>query len=431
MPYAIAEEGFGDCEDIAVVKTDTEELVEGGCHETMEEAQAHLAALSLAEEEEALHDEEEEKQDDEPVVILTEEVEASEEKAGRRLKDAMLKRLRDAATTIKDLLSWAQYDGEDKEFTGGIAIKEIDGEPWHFMWSTNAFVDRENEIFATKALDNFANEINQKDEKGFFNFWHIPGTDFAEKRFVETVGRFLVEAGPYLKDEKGRAALEFFKKYKNGHPEFAPEGWGGSPEFRFNLEDRDDGVYDWLWIDRTSTLPRAAAANVWTESKQTEVDMSTLDGQRKDAAVALFGEEFIEDLLKDGEKRTEALEEAGVAHKEKEQPEEKTKEQPEIDLKAAIKEALKEQVEVDLGAVTEVITQLGENLKAQSAEIEALKTQARVKADAETPRYVLQLAQRASEAQQTEVADDDDLKSRKPNETPTNGSLAGAYFPGR
>lgn len=542
MPYAIAEEGFGDCEQIAVVNTETEEVVEGGCHETMEEAQAHLAALMMAEEEmmseEAGVDKEEKQEgfDDsewdgaasnwdtadaycsdclidvnpagedkvkdlcflpyrkpgnenpnlgslrtmstgrglpalekpESVAVETwdskvkaaanklidwwpdafekpapdsiyeaagkeppaEERDLAEKpkqsKAGRRLKTAMLKRLKDAMTTIKDLLSWAEYAGEDKMFETdfGFAIKEINGEPWHFMWSTNAFQDREEEIFSTKALDQFANEVNRREDKGYFNFWHIEGTDFARKEFVETVGRFLIEAGPYLKDEKGQAALEFFKEYEEGHPAFAPEGWGGSPEFRFNLEDRDDGIYDWLWIERTSTLPRAAAANVWTESKQTEVKMSTLEGQRKEAAIALFGEEFVEGLAKEGQKRTADLEEAGVAHKENGKPEEPEK----MDLEMALKNVLAEKVEIDLSAITEVVKSLEEKVTSQAAEIQSLKTTAAVKEETETPRYVLSLQTRASEAKQTELADDSALKGKKPAETPTDKTMAGAYF---
>lgn len=426
MPYAIAEDGFGDCEQIAVVKVDSEEIM--GCHETMEEAEAQLTALNIAEaeevmeEEEMMDDEEKEEDDfDQRVIASLQSQLSKDSKAGKRLNSGMLKRLKDAWATIKELLSWAEYDGEDKSF--GIAIKEVDGEPWHFMWSTNAFEDREKEIFSTKALDQFANEINTKDNKGYFNFWHIPGTDFAEKRFVETSGRFLIEAGPYLKDERGKAALKFFKQYKDGHPDFAPEGWGGSPEYRFNPEDRDDGVYDWLWIDRTSTLPRAAAANIYTHSGQQEVKMSTLEGQRKDAAIALFGKDMIDNLLKEGEKRTTTLEEAGIAHKQNNSKE--------VDIKEVIKEALADQIDIDLTAITEVVTQLGETVKAQAAELAVLKKEKQIQREADTPRYVLQLQKRASDAKDTELADDNPLISKKPKETSADKSMAGAYFGGK
>lgn len=148
--------------------------------------------------------------------------------------------------------------------------------------------------------------------------------------------------------------------------------------------------------------------------------MSTLEGTRKEAAIALFGQEFIENLLKEGDKRTATLEEAGVDHKENTPAES-------LDLDAVV-QAVAEKMTVDLGPLTDVVTQLGEAIKAQSAEIETLKNAAKLKAEADTPRYVLSLTKRASEAAQTEVADDNDLKNRKPAETPADKTLAGAYF---
>jgi len=61
---------------------------------------------------------------------LKEPAQPVEVKAGRRLKDVMLKRLEEAMATIKELLSWAKYSGEDKSTISGdygIAIKNING----------------------------------------------------------------------------------------------------------------------------------------------------------------------------------------------------------------------------------------------------------------------------------------------------------------
>ncbi|MHA1942359.1 MAG: hypothetical protein ACW97P_11670, partial [Candidatus Hodarchaeales archaeon] len=113
---------------------------------------------------------------------------------------------------------------EEKEaslFAGdvGIAQKTVNGELWHFTWSTNAFRDREGEIFSTKSLENYVsnNEIN--DNKGYFNLYHINeedgnfNTDFARKKWQGVIGRFLVEAGPYLDNKKGQSAKKFFGEY--------------------------------------------------------------------------------------------------------------------------------------------------------------------------------------------------------------------------
>lgn len=48
MPYQL-DENFNGCDGIAVVKIEDDTLVPGGCHSTMQEAQAHLAALEIAE----------------------------------------------------------------------------------------------------------------------------------------------------------------------------------------------------------------------------------------------------------------------------------------------------------------------------------------------------------------------------------------------
>lgn len=48
MPYEITNDAEG-CDGFAVVKTDTGEIVPGGCHPTMTEAEQHLTALNIAE----------------------------------------------------------------------------------------------------------------------------------------------------------------------------------------------------------------------------------------------------------------------------------------------------------------------------------------------------------------------------------------------
>lgn len=259
------------------------------------------------------------------------------EKSGKRLKGSMLKKLQDAMEVIKALISWGSYEEEKepkfKDFVEGIvipsfdvkendgfAIKMVNGKPWHLSWSTNAFEDRHKEMFSTKSLENYVIAAEKKEDRGYFNFWHIATkeqpdlSDFAEKRFQAVLGRFLFEAGPYLDNHKGRSALKFFSEYSGGHPELAPEGWGASPEFLYLPEERETGTFNTIWITRTSTLPREEAANIWTEAKQE--DIMALSDQQKKAAIALFGAEYVEkNMIEEGDERTAALEEAGVAHK--------------------------------------------------------------------------------------------------------------------
>lgn len=439
-----------------------------------------------------------------------------ETKAGRRLRKSWIDRLKDFGDLIKELLGWAEYQEieMDKAFghDSGFALKEVDGEVWYFTWSTNAFKDRQGEIFSTQSLEQYVEEAKEREEKGFFNFWHIDGTDFARKEWQAVVGRFLVEAGPFLKNEAGQRALKFFTEFASGHSEFAPEGWGCSPEYRYLPEEREKSIYNWIWITRTSTLPRAAAANIWTGPNQ-EVKIMSLEGQQKEAAIALFGEEFVDNLITQGEKRTKKLENAGTDFKgisagtkqvekfvEKlqklaEETSETLKEQlvsmaeslteenlaeqgqalqelsedvedmeikdklvevaaemveqageeeesgleSAVDAESAsppsftinqIVEALSQKVARDFEPFAEALATLALGQQETTDRLNRLETQKALKEEVELPRFVMSV-QRAANAKNTIVAEDDPLKKQKPAEASPgkkSGTYASSYF---
>lgn len=320
-----------------------------------------------------------------------------------------------------------------------IGIKKVGDDYWYVTWSANAFQDREKEIFSTKSLEGYVAEAEKKDDRGYFNLWHIGTkarpdlTDFAEKKWQGVIGRFLVEAGPFLKTEKGKAAFKFFKQYADGHPDLAPEGWGCSVEYRYLPEERKTGVYKNVWITRTSTLPKLAAANIWTQGG---ITMALTKEQQK-AAELIFGEELTKDIIKVAEDKTKELEEAGVAHKgdtsteeSKEEPKEEVKEVPAEDV---IVQQVAAKLEVDWKPVTELMTTLVESQKNLESEIAQLKSQLSdkkveetQKAKDESPKYVWSLVQRASEAEKTIVAEGDPLKDKKPQEAAKSGDQSGA-----
>lgn len=341
---------------------------------------------------------------------------AAEEKEGRRLKKTWRQKLQEAYETIKEMLAWSDYEGEDKQLvigTTGFRIKQINGEPWFLAWSTNAFKDREGEIFSTKALEKYVSEAEKNEDRGYFNLWHIPGTDFAKKEWQGVVGRILVEAGPFLKDAKGQAALKFFKQHPANHPGLAPEGWGMSPEYRFLPEDRDDKVYDWVWITRTSVLAKAAAANVYTKGG---LQMALSEDQVK-AAQEIFGEALAGQIIKEAETESKELEQAGVAHKGKDEP-------------APTAEEIANELLKHFN-LTEALTELNEKIAAVEAKVEAklaeMEQTAATKAANDITKAMFR-ATRASQAPETEVEDGDKLKTQKPKETQYDKSLAGTFF---
>ncbi len=421
MPWEVELRGDEYC----VIKVDNREVE--GCHDTREQANAQLAALNISEQEgeSSVHpngDEDRRRRRRKP-------------KKDIDVKITWIEKLKSVATGLGDLIKDTE-NGTEVDFPegmfksdSGFAIKTVNGEPWHFMWSTNAFEDREGEIFSTKALEQYVLENEQKQHKGFFNFWHINeedgnfNTDFAEKQWQGVVGRFLVEAGPYLDNENGQAALKFFQEFSDGHPQVAPEGWGGSPEFRYLPEERAKKVYDWLFIVRTSTLPRAAAANIWTQAKQ-EGNIMALSEQQKEAAIALLGQERVEALITEGEKRTTDLEQAGIASKENDGQQETDPVQIDLDMDE-LAETIGKQFEVNFGAIGEAVSVIADSLKQLQTDVEQLKNGAKVKEQTETPRYILNV-KRASEAEETELNDDDELKDRKPKETSQSDSGSGS-----
>jgi len=168
---------------------------------------------------------------------------------------------------LKELL--APHEPEPvMETQNGIKTFEAqDGNTWLLVWTTNAFIDREKEIFTTKSIQDFVERHEQDDTKGEFWFWHNQGTKFGDIKLQAVVGRFLIEAGPFDDTVNGRTFKEFFQEYPSGHPDIAPDGWGASHGYTYNPEDRKDGVYDWFEKHETSVLPRSVAANPYTNSQ--------------------------------------------------------------------------------------------------------------------------------------------------------------------
>lgn len=342
-------------------------------------------------------------------------------------KTGFVESLKSVAKSIGDFLKYAETEeNEVKLFTNkvGIAQKEVGGELWHFTWSTNAFEDREKEMFSTNSLKQYVERAKETD-KGYFNFWHIKGTDFARKEWQMVIGRFLVEAGPYLNNKAGQAAKEFFKQYSSGHPEIAPEGWGCSPEFRYLPEERATGTYETIWITRTSTLPKMAAANIWTETSQLTRSKMAITDYSEDqikAAVEIFKDEnFVKSLIAEGENKTAELEAAGIAHKEKsEETEQSEPQQLNINMEELAAEVGK-QFSANLNPIADALSTMATELKELKEWKASQEKKAEVKAVTETPRYILNL-QRASENESTIVTEDDGLKDRKPSETKGNAS---------
>jgi hypothetical protein len=434
MPFAIREREDEYCV-VKINPDDTEETM--ACHDTEAEAEAQLAALRInveAEEaESAVHTDKPKKRKPRKKEIIVANFsnegvtyetapgldEIITTGSGEKVKKAgFIDRLKSATKTLLDIITLAETEEKEAKVelltsNYGIAQKEVNGELWHFTWSTNAFEDREKEIFSTNSLKRYVDQASEKEERGYFNLWHMQGTDFARKEWQMVIGRFLVEAGPYTDDKAGLAAKEFFKKYGNGHPEIAPEGWGCSPEFRYLPEERATGTYENIWITRTSTLPRMAAANIWTETSQLARSKMALTDYSEDqikTAIEVFqDEDFVQNLIAVGETKTAELEAAGIAHKDNDKPQE-----IQLNMEELAAEVGK-QFQVNLDPIAEAMATMATELKELKEWREKQEKKEDVKNNAETPRFIFNM-QRASETAETIVAEGDGLKNQKPRE---------------
>ncbi len=426
MPFRIRKRGDEYC--VVKINPDDSDGDTSGCHDTEEEAEAQLTALNInvtAEEGEgSIHPDKPKKR--KPKKRKEAEVSEKEEKVG------FIEGLKVLSKNIVDLLRSVEIEENKGELfvnDAGIAQKTVNGELWHFTWTTNAFRDREGEIFSTKSLEDFviANEVNE--DKGFFNLWHINAedgnfnTDFAVKKWQGVVGRFLVEYGPYLDDEKGRASKKFFTEFANGHPEIAPEGWGCSPEYKYLPEERVTTVYDTIWITRTSTLPRMAAANIWTDTRQLNRGIKMTVSEKQIAlAVADFGQEFVDRMISEGERKTAELEAANIDHKDNGESDTEDKTREDLvtpnqleSFGEGITKTVSEQFEKNNSDILGAMTTIADSMKKIGDRVGQLEGKDSVKNLAETSSFSA-FMQRASGEDGTIVTDDDTLKNEKPTE---------------
>lgn len=186
-----------------------------------------------------------------------------------------------------------------------------DGKQWLLTWTTNAFEDREGEIFRTKALEEYVERHEKDEKKGEFWFWHMPGAKFADIHWQATVGRFLVEGGPFDDTPIGRKFAAFFAVHPHDHPELAPEGWGTSHGYHYLSGDRKDAVYEWFEKFETTVLPKSAASN----QHSPRMEVLPMNQQQQNALTAIGGADLVKMVMDTGEEHTKELEQQGVAFK--------------------------------------------------------------------------------------------------------------------
>jgi len=259
---------------------------------------------------------------------------AEEEKVGKRVQSAWILKLKSLLGSMKDFVTWAEYEdaqpadqtakAEETIIEEGEAQFEDEAVGFKVYWdeksnlprwlakSSNAFKDKHEEIFRTNALEEAVDHADKSEDRGPLLFFHVPGAQVGSCDFQAVIGRFLVESGTFDDTELGRKMVG----YLNDHPE---DVFGISIGYKYDRQDREDGIYDWLRITERSLTPPGAQANPWCElvASSKEIDMSLTD-TKKAALIEVFGEERAGSIIASAESQTKELEEQGVAFKEEE-----------------------------------------------------------------------------------------------------------------
>lgn len=189
---------------------------------------------------------------------------------------------------------------------GGFKIyKDSQGQLRWLSLSSNAFKDRDEELFTTKALEEAIEHADKEAERGPLLVYHVPSAEIGQCDFQALAGRFLVESGTFDNTPLGSKAVEYFVK--------SDEDFQVSIGYQFHPGDEEDGVYDWLRILERSVLPHGAAANPWTSFKVLgEKDMNE---KKLTVFKDMFGDELAAKIVADAEDKTKELE-ATISFKE-------------------------------------------------------------------------------------------------------------------
>lgn len=217
-----------------------------------------------------------------------------------------------------EFITDAAGNGE-KQYHG---IKQL-GNSYFLTWTTNAFKDRENEIFTTDTIEQYLNRVDEKGiNEGSYDFWHIPGSEFATIKWQGGIGRFMVEIGQFDDTLVGNSFKAFFDMYPEDHPVMAPYGWGCSHEYAYLPEDRKDGVYEWFDKQKSTVLPLQEAANPFTLSEFGLGEKAMKLSEKQRAGLAIIAQEIgnpdlMTEIERVGDERTRILEKSGFEYKAK------------------------------------------------------------------------------------------------------------------
>lgn len=235
------------------------------------------------------------------------------DKAGRVISSATARSLKNAWQALKDLFTKTgilkDMDTEDDEPDGekasGFKVFKVGNKTyWAAEWS-NSFKDREGEIISEEAHIGYLKRV----EEGLVPypelwFYHVNGTAHGKAFWLAGVDKMMVAVGTF---DDTVLAKKFLKYYRTTDTPL-----GVSHGFKFPVWAKKDGVYTVINTFELSPLPLDAAANVFTNFKEFDMQITP---QQIAALEKAVGSDTAKQIVSEAEKRSKALVEAGIAYK--------------------------------------------------------------------------------------------------------------------
>lgn len=316
MPWATFEQGDEFC--VYKVGADEERTGETlGCHPTRAEAQEQVSALYASEKAGARHSGNDKadiqsihdyavRQGAECAVKHGTAPEAEEKPEEDEVKKS--------ASLLEQFKGWlkAAFNGkhelEEVVLQSTVeAMKDDSGRLMLLLHTTNAFQDRDREIFMDKALQDYAASAEAGSP---VDYWHTPW-DFGKVKWTGYGEKALFEL---IEPNEDPASQELIQ-----HVATHPDYWGASHRFQYQPEEKNNGVFSELRKSKSTLLPIGAASNPFTAARGLSKEYKEMDDQKVAELKNILSPDAFSAAMSfiDGEEgKSRRLVEAGVAHKE-------------------------------------------------------------------------------------------------------------------
>lgn len=199
---------------------------------------------------------------------------------------------------------------EKKEFELGF---KVIGDRWIAAW-TNNFVDRADQAFNIKSIDEYISSVYAKPEDmPELWAWHKPAP-LGKAEMLARVDHIVLASGKFYEDKP------YVQAFKENQPKRADKD-GMSHGFWYYTSQLKDGVYNQFKTFEITVLPKERAANPFTSFAVKEND-EMLTSAQKEYFKELFGDKA-DAYLAEVEKKSQELEAKGIHFKESDEASQK------------------------------------------------------------------------------------------------------------